>query len=183
MKSSHSVVSNPKDCNLPGSSIHGIFQAGILEWVSISFSTCLAWIIVLLLLHSMLMNQWYIFNKIIFNTKTHIKQSYILISWQKEIEQQCDREIWSEQKLSHSWNSWSHTWLACVLCCFSHVQRFVTLWPVSQQAPLTMGFSRQEYWNGLPCPLPDLPHSEMESASLVSPALAAKFFTTSTTSD
>ena len=39
----------------------------------------------------------------------------------------------------------------CVLCCFSHVQLFVTLWTVDLQAPLSMGFSRQEYWNGLPC--------------------------------
>ena len=86
--------------------------------------------------------------------ETHIKQSYVLISWQKEIEQQCDGEIWSEQKLSHSWNLWSHTLLASMLCCFSRVPLFVTLWPVSRQAPLTMGFSRQEYWNGLPCPPP-----------------------------
>ena len=34
--------------------------------------------------------------------ETYINQSYVLISLQKEIEQQCDREIWSEQKLSHS---------------------------------------------------------------------------------
>ena len=70
------------------------------------------------------------------------------------------------------------------ICCFSRVQLFVTLWPVSRQAPLTMGFSRQEYWNGVPCPPPgDLPHSGMESASLVSPALAGESFTTSSTSD
>ena len=33
----------------------------------------------------------------------------------------------------------------CVLSCFSHVQLFVTLWTVARQAPLAMGFSRQEY--------------------------------------
>ena len=36
----------------------------------------------------------------------------------------------------------------------SHVQFFVTLWTVSHQAPLSMGFSRQEYWSGLPFPSP-----------------------------
>ena len=49
------------------------------------------------------------------------------------------------------------------------------------QAPLPMGFSRQEYWSGLPFPPPgDLPHPGIESASLSSPALAGGFFTTST---
>ena len=36
---------------------------------------------------------------------------------------------------------------ARMLSCFSHVQLFVTLWTVAQQAPLSMGFSRQEYWS------------------------------------
>ena len=45
-----------------------------------------------------------------------------------------------------------------------------------------MGFSRQEYWSGLPCPPPGgLPHPRMESASLTSPALAGRFFITSAT--
>ena len=39
---------------------------------------------------------------------------------------------------------------ACVLSCFSCVQLFVTLWATAHQAPLSMGFSRQEYWSGLP---------------------------------
>ena len=46
----------------------------------------------------------------------------------------------------------------CVLSCFIHVQLFVTPWTVTCQAPLTMGFSRQEDWSGLPYPPPgDLP--------------------------
>jgi len=45
-----------------------------------------------------------------------------------------------------------------------------------------MGFSRQEYWSGLPCPPPrDLPDPGIEPMALVSPALASGFFTTSTT--
>ena len=45
-----------------------------------------------------------------------------------------------------------------MLSCFSHVQLFVTPWTVTHQAPLSMEFSRQEYWSGLPCPSPeDLP--------------------------
>ena len=52
----------------------------------------------------------------------------------------------------------------------------------STQTPLSMGFCRQEYWSGLPFPSPgDLPNSETELMSLRSPALAGRFFSTSTT--
>ena len=71
---------------------------------------------------------------------------------------------------------------ACVLSHFSHVQLFSTLWTASHQAPLFMGFSRQDYWSVLPGPAPgDLSNSGIEPASLKSPALAGRFFTTSTT--
>ena len=65
----------------------------------------------------------------------------------------------------------------------SCVRLFVTPWSVAHhQAPLSMGFSRQEYWSGLPCPPPgDLPDPGIEPMSLVSAALAGKFFTTSAT--
>ena len=66
-----------------------------------------------------------------------------------------------------------------VLSPFSRVQLFATLWAVARQAPLSKGLSRQEYWSGLPCPLPrDLPDPGMEPTS---PALAGRFFNTSTT--
>ena len=55
---------------------------------------------------------------------------------------------------------------ACVLSCFSCVQLFVTLWTVAHQAPLSVGFSRQEYWRGLTCSLPaDLLHPGIQPAS------------------
>ena len=69
-----------------------------------------------------------------------------------------------------------------MLICFSHIWLFVTPWTVAHQDPLSMGFSRQEYWSGLPCPPPgDLPNSGTEPVSLMSPVLAYRFFTTSTT--
>ena len=43
---------------------------------------------------------------------------------------------------------------ACMLSCFSRVQLFATPWTAAHQAPLSMGFSRQEYWSVLPCPSP-----------------------------
>ena len=61
-----------------------------------------------------------------------------------------------------------------MLSHFSHVQLFATLWKIARQAPLSMGFSRQEYWSGLSCPPPeDLPDSGIESTSLMSPACQA----------
>ena len=54
----------------------------------------------------------------------------------------------------------------------------MTPWTVAHQAPLSMGFSRQEYWSGLPFISPgDLPDPGLEPASLASPALAGRFFT------
>ena len=62
------------------------------------------------------------------------------------------------------------------------LQLFATIWTVAHQAPLSMGFSRQEYCTGLPCPpLGNLPHPGIELASFTSPALAGRFFTTSAT--
>ena len=55
------------------------------------------------------------------------------------------------------------------------------LWTIACQAPLSMGYSRQEYWSGLPLPSPDLSHPGVEPGSLTSPALAVGFFTTSAT--
>ena len=62
-------------------------------------------------------------------------------------------------------------------CC--HVRLFVIPWTEVRQAPLSMGFSRQEYWSRLSFPSPrDLPNPEMEPISHASPALAGGFFTT-----
>ena len=60
----------------------------------------------------------------------------------------------------------------------SHIWLFVTLWTVAQKAPLSMEFSRQKHWSGLPFPSPGyLPHPWIEPSSLASPALASRFFT------
>ena len=65
-----------------------------------------------------------------------------------------------------------------VLSHFSHVQLFATLWTVGHPGPLSMAFSRPEYWSGLPCPPPgDLPDPGIKPESLMSPALAGGFFT------
>ena len=61
-----------------------------------------------------------------------------------------------------------------ILSHISRVQLFVTLWTVAHQAPLSMGFSRQEYWSGLPFPPPgDLPDPGIGPMLPVAPALQA----------
>ena len=65
---------------------------------------------------------------------------------------------------------------------YSCVQLFMTPWTAACQAPLSMGSFRQGYWNELPCPPPrHLPNPGIKPVSLMSPALAGKFFTTDTT--
>ena len=60
--------------------------------------------------------------------------------------------------VDRSVNWYSYYGKQCVLNLFSHVQFFKTLWTVAHQAPLSMRFSRQEFWSGLPClPSRDLP--------------------------
>ena len=69
-----------------------------------------------------------------------------------------------------------------MLSRYSHVRLFATPWTVARQAPLSMGFSRQDYWSGLPCPPPgDLPNPGIKPTSFMPPALAGGFFTTSAT--
>ena len=100
--------------------------------------------------------------------------------------------------LLHSTNTKSSHWMfviylsgvhseesmvSCVcVCVCAHVQSIVltlaTPWTAAHQAPLSMEFSRKEYWTGLPCPPPgDLSKPGIESASLTSPALAGWCFT------
>ena len=72
----------------------------------------------------------------------------------------------------------------CVLSCFSHVQLYVAPRTAVHQAPLSMEFSRQESWSGLPCAPPgDLPDPGTKPESPISPALAGRFFTMSVTGE
>ena len=69
-----------------------------------------------------------------------------------------------------------------MLSHFSHVKLFAIPWTVARLTPLSLGFSRQEYWSGLPCIPPRyLAGLEIKPTSLKIPALAGGFFITSTT--
>ena len=67
-----------------------------------------------------------------------------------------DRSVTQKRRGLHTWPS-DFTNVICIPClfmlgCLSCILLFATLWTVALQAPLSMEFSRQEYWNGLPFP-------------------------------
>ena len=69
-----------------------------------------------------------------------------------------------------------------MLSCFSHVRLFAPQGNRAPQAPLSIAFSRKEYWSVLPCPPPgDLPNPGIKRESINSPALEGGFFSTSAT--
>ena len=75
--------------------------------------------------------------------------------------------------MNRYWCIHTHAWMLSLSC----VQLFVTPWTVAHQAPLSLEFSRQGYWNRLPFPLPgDRPNPETESTCLAPLALAGRFF-------
>ena len=88
---------------------------------------------------------------------------------------------------SHPWTFLNQSIIVYVplmhACChFSCVWLFATLCTVARQAPLSIRFSRQEYWSGLPClPSGDLPNPRIKPMSFTFPILAGGFFTTSET--
>ena len=88
-------------------------------------------------------------------------------------------KLWEMVKVREAWRAAVHG----VAMSWTQLSDWTTTpWTVAHQAPLSVGFSRQEYWSGLPCPpAGDLPHPGIESALLTSPALAGRFFTSSTT--
>ena len=83
---------------------------------------------------------------------------------------------------SLTFSSLEHTGhLFCSAQLLSRVHLFATPWTVARQAPLSMAFSRQEYWSRLPFPTPGDLDPGTKPVSLISPALAGEFFSTSAT--
>ena len=201
---------DPMDYSLPGSSVHGILQARILEWVKLTH-----------LCPTLCDPKDY--------TVHQIPQARILewgaCPFSRESSQPSDRTQvshiagrfftrWATREAQEYWSRLLFPTLgdlpdpriepkspvAPAMAgelfateppgkpkCYMHdksLQLFpiAILWTVACQALLSMGFSRQEYWSGLPCSPPgDLPNPGIEPTSLTSPTLAGGFFTTSTT--
>ena len=80
---------------------------------------------------------------------------------------------------SHNWKAKANVCVCVFMCLLSSVWLFPTSWTVAHQAPLSMGFPRQEYWSGFPfLPPGDLPNAGIESTSPAFPVLAGRFFAT-----
>ena len=78
--------------------------------------------------------------------------------------------IWTTFLVSHLFFRINICLCVRMLSCCSHVWQFVILWTVTCQAPLSMRFSRQEYWSGFPCPSPgDFPNPGIKPRSFMSP--------------
>ena len=174
------TLCNPMDCSPPGSSsVHEIFQARILERVVISYykgssqprdQTHISWI----------------------ELRSPTLQANSLPSEPPGNPNQwsCVLIVQSHLTLCHpvdcSWpgSSLHGIFLARILESNSHsvMPDSVTPWTAAHQVPLSMGFSRQEYWNGLLFPTTgDHLNPGIKRTSLASPALAGGFFTTSGT--
>ena len=77
-----------------------------------------------------------------------------------------------ERDFRDTWIERNSCWHVCMLSGFSHICLFATLWMAVHQAPLSMGFFRQEYWSGLPCPSTgNVPNPRIKPMSPASPAL------------
>ena len=110
-----------------------------------------------------------------FHSLSHSKVLWTMLSRARNrVLDEGERENWPEFFI---WSPDSLCWAVWVLSHFSCVQLFDT---VARQAPLSMGFSRQEYWSGFSCPPPGhLPDPGIKPTSLTFPTLAGEFFTTS----
>ena len=137
-----------------GSCVPGILQARIVEWVAISFSNAWKWKVKVKLLSCawLLATPW-----------TAAYQSPPSMGFSRQ-------EYWSGVPLpSPRWYQccWSMERKKVKVKLLSCVRLFATPWTVAHQAPLSMGFSRQGYWSGLPFPSPgDFLYPGMEPGSL-----------------
>ena len=148
------------DCSLPGSSIPWIFQAKVLEWVVISFSR-----------RSFQPRDWIWVSHIvgrcftIWATREVVTVIYfcptvcslLLSQVLCSLEMKICFSTWASYPSFGKWKSEIEV---------ARVWFFVTPWTIAYQAPLSMGFSRQKYWSGLPFPSPEaLPDPGIEPRS------------------
>ena len=137
------TLCDPMDCSLSGSSVHGIFQGRILEWV-------------------------------VMLSSRGFTDPGIELSSSATLESQAGTLLLSHQG-SPKWGYTSNFYFLTFKKSLSHVRLFATPWTVAYQASPSMGFSRQEYWSGLPFPSPgDLLNPGIEPGS---PALEADALT------
>ena len=140
------TLSDPVDCSLPGSSVHGIFQARVLEWGAIAFSMSMS-------------------------TEPQTRgptEQYTVVSFtgsrDKNVKVNFMRDIIGLSGLNIAKLIWMGQIVLLSACGYqvlkvkakslSCVRLFETPWTAAYQAPPCMGFSRQEFWSGVPLPCP-----------------------------
>ena len=171
------TLRDPMDCSLPGSSIHGIFQARVLEWGAIAFSMLRTGQV-----QMSLTSKWISCGTFMIDYDSVIKKKLLGFPWNRIYLPHillCLLPGWTIIFLyDHSFflellTDLDFVSLALcvhhVLCCalsLSRAQFFASSWIVAHQAPRSVEFSRQEYWSGLPGPPPgDLPDPRIEPRS------------------
>ena len=153
------TLCDPIDGSPPGSPVPGILQARTLEWVAISFSNAWNWKVKVKSLSCvwLLETPW-----------TTAYQASLSMGFSRQ-------EHWSGVPLLSPEDLPDPSFSMDEVTSLSRVRLFATPWTVARQAPPSMGFSRQEYWSGLPFPSPgDLPDPGIEPRS---PALQADALT------
>ena len=143
------TLCDPVDCNLPVSSVHGILQARILEWVAMSFSTvrsgCSLIVARLPVFFSLLS---------VLNSPGVCCQSLLPNSGIKSGSPPLQADSLPSEPPGGSLSSMRLLLLLLLLSHFSRVRLCATPETAAHQAPLSLGFSRQEQWSGLPFPSP-----------------------------
>ena len=153
------TLCDPTDCSPPGSSVHGILQARILEWVAISFSRGSSW-----------PRGW-----------TRISRIAGRLLYVGSIFKNHRDQICGYQTRCKGWGRrhWRKVVKRYMFVCAQSLicnRLFVTPWTVVHQAPIVWGFPWQEHWSGFLFPPPgDLPNPGIEPESS---ALTGSFFTT-----
>ena len=144
------------DCSPPGSFIHGVLQARILEWVAIPFSRGSSWPRDQTWVSHTAGRFFTIWHFVLLLLLSHFSRLRLCAT---PIEGSPSGSpipgILQARTLDWVAISFSNAWKWKVkVKSFSHVQLFATPWTAAYQAPPSMGFSRQEYWSGVPLPSP-----------------------------
>ena len=157
------------DSSPPGSSVHEILQARLLEWVAISFSNPHFWGEV------QYGNQ--LERQLVVKIQCRVwdRSSVLLLNQCFSLAQHWTHVSHFSILLFMQWPKFK--WPPVIKRCL-HAQSLSRVW-LFATPPLTMEFSRQQYWSGLPFPTPgDLPDPGIKLVSFASPGLAGRFFTT-----
>ena len=135
-----SVVSDscdPMDYSLPGSSVHRIFQARILEWVAISFSRGSSWP----------RDQTQVSHIVGRCFTLWARDTDIFHAKMGTVKDRNGMDLTKAEDVKKRWQEYTERKKEKSLSC---IWLFATPWTAASQAPPSMGFSRQEYWSGLP---------------------------------